>query len=85
MATYRDAPETQEIHAEGDRIMDVFIQEALPAASDAIRKFVGELIMTSMTAGGKEFSETPRDDAEIEAYAAAMADMLFTYFSKLGQ
>lgn len=79
---YRDAPEAREIHAEGDRIIERFMREALPGASDATRELAGDLIITSITAVGKEFSETSRTETEINAYADAMADMLSTYLSK---
>lgn len=80
---YRDAPEVREIHAEGDRIIERFMREALPAVSDATRELVGDLITTTMTAVGKEFSEAPRTEAEIDAYAEAMADMFCAYLCKL--
>ena len=80
---YRDAPEAQEILAEGDRIIATFMREILPAASDARRELAGDLIMTTITAVGKEFSEAPRTEAEIDAYSAAMSDMLCSYLCKL--
>jgi hypothetical protein len=43
---------------------------------------VGDLIITTITAVGKEFSETSKTEAEINAYADAMADMLCAYLSK---
>ncbi len=76
---YRDAPETKEIHGEGDRIVERFMREALPEASDEVRERTGDLIITTITAVGKEFSETPRTDAEIDAYAEALADMVCAY------
>lgn len=80
---YRDAPETLEIHGEGDRIVECFMREALPAASDEVRERTGDLIITTITAVGKEFSETPRSGAEIDAYADALADMVCLYLSEL--
>jgi hypothetical protein len=44
----------------------------------------GELITTTLTEVGKQFSETPRRSAEIEAYADAMADMFCAYVRDLG-
>ncbi|OQM73897.1 TetR family transcriptional regulator [Manganibacter manganicus] len=79
---YRDAPEAREIHAEGDRIIERFMREALPSASDATRELVGDLISTTITAVGKELSEAPGTEAEINAYADAMADMICAYLSK---
>lgn len=80
---YRDAPEAQEVRAAGDEIVRVFMQEALPAASDATRQMAGDLIVGTLSAVGKEFSERPRTDAEIEAWAGAMADMFCVYMASL--
>ncbi|GER18148.1 TetR/AcrR family transcriptional regulator [Variovorax boronicumulans] len=80
---YRDAPEAQEVRAAGDEIVRVFMQEALPAASDATRATAGDLIVATLSAVGKEFSERPRTDAEIEAWADAMADMFCVYMESL--
>jgi AcrR family transcriptional regulator len=76
---YRDAPEAQAARASGDRIIQVFMQEALPAASEATRRLAGDLITTTLSEVGKQFSESPRTPAEIEAYAEAMADMFCAY------
>ena len=57
---YRDAPEAQEARASGDRTVQVFMQEALPEASEATRALAGELITTTLSAVGKQFSESPR-------------------------
>ncbi|GGB02606.1 TetR family transcriptional regulator [Brucella endophytica] len=76
---YRDAPEAETARAEADRVLTDFMHDLLPAASADIRERAGDLIMTTMTAVGKQFSETPRTEAEIVAYANAMADMLRAY------
>jgi AcrR family transcriptional regulator len=76
---YRDAPEAREARASGDRIIQVFMREALPAASKATRALAGGLITTTLSEVGKQFSESPRTPAEIEAYAEAMADMFCAY------
>lgn len=76
---YRHAPEADEIHADGDRIVEAFMREALPDTPDATRQLAGDLIISTITAVGKEFSETPRTREEIAIYADAMADMLCTY------
>jgi AcrR family transcriptional regulator len=82
---YRHAPEAREARAAGDRMIDIFMGEALPTASDATRQRAGDLITTTMSAVGKQFSETPKTEVEIEAYAAAMADMFCSYLHQLGQ
>jgi AcrR family transcriptional regulator len=82
---YRDAPEAQEARASGNRIIQAFMREALPEASEAVRALAGDLITTTFSAVGKEFSETPRTPAEIETYAEAMADMFCAYLESLGR
>ncbi|MGZ9724312.1 TetR family transcriptional regulator [Rhizobium miluonense] len=80
---YRDAPEARELRVEGDRIFDSFILELLPRISDDVRGIAGELIATTLTTVGKEFSQTSRTEQEIDAYAGAMADMLCAYAETL--
>jgi AcrR family transcriptional regulator len=80
---YRDAPEAQEARAAGAPAVDPFMVEALPKASKATRALAGSLITTTLSAVGKSFSEAPRTRREIEAYAAAMADMFCAYLRSL--
>lgn len=80
---YRDAPEAREARAEGGRIFEAFMQEALPEATDATRDLVGNLITTTMSTIGKQYSEMPRTTPEIEAYSSAMADMFCAYLESL--
>jgi AcrR family transcriptional regulator len=81
---YRDAPEAQAARATGNRTVQVFMQEALPAASAATRALAGDLIRTTLSVVGKHFSESPRTPGEIAAYADAMADMFGAYLRGLG-
>jgi AcrR family transcriptional regulator len=80
---YWDAPEAQEARQSCDRIIAEFIAEALPDASDAVRGLAGDLLITTMSMVGKEFSGTPRSEDEIESYAGAMADMFCAYLESL--
>lgn len=80
---YRDAPEAREARASGDRVMQAFMQEALPKAAKKTRELASELITTTLSAVGKQFSETPRSVTEIKAYADAMADMFCAYLEGL--
>ncbi|MBR8042854.1 TetR family transcriptional regulator [Burkholderia cenocepacia] len=80
---YRDAPEAQDVKAEGNRAFSAFMREALPDVSDAMHALACELILTTLTTGGKAFSETARTPAEIDAYSAAMADMFCAYLAHL--
>lgn len=80
---YRDAPQARESKADGERAFVAFMREALPDASAATRALAGDLLMSSLTAAGKAFSETPRTPAEIAAYSDAMADMFCAYLESL--
>jgi AcrR family transcriptional regulator len=80
---YRDAPEAQTARASGERTVQVFMREALPKASNATRALASDLIITTLTAVGREFSAAPRTRAEIEAYAGAVADMFCAYLKGL--
>jgi AcrR family transcriptional regulator len=80
---YRDAPEAREAKKSGSRTVQLFMQEVLPAASDAVRASAGDLIKRTLSAVGKHFSETPRTPAEIKTYADAMADMFCAYLRAL--
>jgi AcrR family transcriptional regulator len=81
---YRDAPEAHEARASGERTVQIFLREALPEVSDTVRALAGELIITTLSAVGKDFSGSPRTPAEIETYADAMADMFCAYLESLG-
>jgi AcrR family transcriptional regulator len=80
---YRDAPEAQEARASGNRTVRGFMRQALPEASEPTRALAADLITTTLSVVGKDFSETPRSPAEIEAYAGAMADMFCAYLRNL--
>lgn len=80
---YRDAVESQEIHSEGDRIIEAFMADTLPDAPLAKRQLVGDLLVMTMTSVGKEISETPKTKADIDAYAETMSDMFDTYLRSL--
>lgn len=82
---YRDAPEAQEARSRGDGIFKNFMTEALPKAPDATRTLAGELLWMTLRTVGKQFSQTPRLPAEIDAYAEAMADMFGAYLGSLGR
>jgi len=82
---YRDAPEAKEAKASGTRTIQRFMREVLPKAPAATREAAGELIKTTLSEVGKQFSETRRAPAEIEAYADAMADMFCAYLRSLAK
>lgn len=80
---YRDAPEALEARASGDRLLQAFMQEVLPDAAEPVRAMAADLVMSTLSAVGQQFSETPRTNGEITAYADALADMLCAYLDKL--
>lgn len=80
---YRDAPEAQDAKASSDLTALLFMQEALPEASEKTCALAADLITTTLASVGKQFSEVSRTSAEIEAYADAMADMFCAYLESL--
>jgi hypothetical protein len=59
------------------------MREVLPGAPEATRAAAGELIKSTLSAVGKEFSESPRTRAEIARWSDAMADMFCAYLERL--
>ena len=80
---YRDAPEAQEVRASGAETVQSFMREVLPDGPEESRALAGELLITTLKAAGKHFSETKRSPAEIDAYSDAMADMFCAYINDL--
>ncbi|BEM33054.1 TetR family transcriptional regulator [Serratia marcescens] len=80
---YRDAPEALAVKATGKDVVQVFMREALPDVPPVARRLAGDLIVGTLGAAGKQFSETPRTDTEIASYADAMADMFCAYLADL--
>ncbi|KGT92817.1 TetR family transcriptional regulator [Erwinia typographi] len=81
---YRDAPEAQAAKSEGDEIYQAFMREVLPDAPDEVLAQASELIITTLGAVGHAFSESPRTQQEITAWADAMADMFCAYIDSMG-
>jgi AcrR family transcriptional regulator len=80
---YRDAPEAQAVRVAGSDIVRDFMREALPQGSEEVRALAGDLVTTTLSQVGKAFSEAPRTEEEIAAYAEAMADMFVAYLRSL--
>lgn len=78
---YRDAPEAKKAKASSARSMENFMREALPDASKTQQALAAGLIKTTLSAVGKQFSETPRTKAEIDGFADALADMFCAYLA----
>jgi AcrR family transcriptional regulator len=82
---YRDAPEARDAKASGRQIVQVFMREVLPKASASTRARAGELLTTTLSTVGKQFSESPRTAAQIETCAGDMADMFCAYLKALAR
>ena len=81
---YRDAPEAREARAKADRTVQAFTRETLPEAPDAVLAVAADLIRTTLSSVGANFSEKERTSAEIDAYSDALADMFCAYLRSLG-
>jgi AcrR family transcriptional regulator len=82
---YRDAPEADAARAAGSRIIREFMIEVLPDANIASVALAADLIETTLTQVGSRFSEAPRTDEEISAFADAMAGMFSAYLERLSR
>src|SRR5699024_4355461 len=80
---YRDAPEAAQNREHKNRAFLAFMDEVLPEATPASREQARRLVTMTVRALGKQFSETPRTDHEINAWAEAVADMLCGYLQNL--
>lgn len=80
---YRDAPETQEAKSAVNVAFGRFMKEAAPNAPDAALDLAGDLVLTTLSTVGQDFSAAPRTAAEIKAYANAVSDMLCAYIGTL--
>ena len=82
---YRDAPEAVEVRAAGQRAFETFMLELLPDVPSESRALACDLILTTLSSVGKDFSGSPRTAAEISVYADGMADMFRAYVNALNQ
>lgn len=82
---YRDAPEAHEARNGGEKVFQTFMLEVLPSVPLDIRSVAYDLISTTLSAVGKDFSTSPHSTEEITAYADAMSDMFGAYIERLNQ
>ncbi|HEY0288502.1 MAG TPA: TetR family transcriptional regulator [Pseudomonas sp.] len=80
---YRNAPQAHEVRAAGEQIFKSFMLELLPEVQEATRAVACDLISTTFSSVGKDFSGSPRTAAQITAYADAMTDMFSAYVGVL--
>jgi len=81
--TYRKAPEVKAHRKEGRERSQRFLAELLPNLAPKERRFVADVVMTTMSVIGKKVSEQSRSRAEVEAWAQAMGEMFSVYLSSL--
>lgn len=80
---YRQAPEARQARAAGEAAFAGFLAEWLPAAEPSARALACELLLTTLSATGKAFSEQPRSEREIVDWADAMAAMFRAHLEGL--
>jgi AcrR family transcriptional regulator len=76
---YRNAPEAHEVRAAGRQIFATFMQEMLPDVDESKRTAACELILTTLSSVGKDFSGSPRTEQEVSVCADGLADMFSAY------
>ena len=62
--------------------MSDFMKDALPLASARERAFAADLVGTMMSAAGKAISSQNRSNAEVDALAVAVGEMLCGYLER---
>ncbi|KHA69796.1 TetR family transcriptional regulator [Pseudomonas chlororaphis] len=76
---YRNAPEAYQVRAAGRQIFATFMQEMLPDVDESKRTAACELILTTLSSVGKDFSGSPRTEQEVSVCADGLADMFSAY------
>ena len=79
---YREAPESRAHAEQGRRLMAGFMKDALPRAPARERAFATDLVGTVMSAAGKAISGQNRSSSEVDAFAAAVGEMLCGYLER---
>ena len=79
----RDGPDRRAPGDTGDDAMEIFMREAFPEVPDVSRRLAAHLVEATLTEVGEHFSGEPRSQAEIDAFAGAMADMFDAYLHQL--
>ena len=64
--------------------MGAFIAAAAPRATPAQRRFAADLVLSTVTALGKQRSERPQTARDIQRWADSVSDMLLGYLAGLG-
>ncbi|AZC17929.1 TetR family transcriptional regulator [Pseudomonas sp. CMR5c] len=82
---YRDAPEAGAARAAGRQIFTGFMHQLLPDASEATRAAACELILSTLSSVGKDFSSKPHTKNAMTERADGLADMFSAYVVALAQ
>ena len=82
---YRDAPQAREHRARGMPLLRALIAEAAPALPRRRRAFAARLYVATLAGMGKHVSETARSRAEVDSWAAAIADMFLAHLRSPGR
>jgi AcrR family transcriptional regulator len=80
---YRDAPEARTAKASGKTAIQAFMRKALPDATEQARLLAADLVTTTLTGVGKDFSTRPHALADVDIFADGLADMLCVYLESL--
>jgi AcrR family transcriptional regulator len=76
---YRDSPEARSRRKRGMPVLRALIAEVAPGLSPRQRAFAAELYVTTLSAMGKQVSESERTRVEVDAWASAVAEMFLAY------
>ncbi|TMU76909.1 TetR/AcrR family transcriptional regulator [Pseudomonas fluorescens] len=82
---YRNAPEAHAVRAAGRQIFAAFMEELLPDVAEQIRSAACDLILTTLSSVGKDFSASPRTEEEVSVCADGLADMFSAYVLTLNE
>ncbi|WP_442967416.1 TetR/AcrR family transcriptional regulator [Pseudomonas sp. rhizo66] len=82
---YRNAPEAHAVRAAGRQFFATFMEELLPDVGEQIRTSACDLILTTLSSVGKDFSGSPRTEEDISVCAGGLADMFSAYVLALNE
>jgi AcrR family transcriptional regulator len=82
-APFRDAPEARAHLLKARGSLDAFVGELLPGSAPGQRAFVADFLLTSMSAVAERITSEGRGRAEVDAWAAASADMFEAWLDAL--
>jgi AcrR family transcriptional regulator len=81
---YRDSPEARAQSQAGLSHVVAFMREALPTLATERCTLAAKVVMTTLSTVGEKVSSTAKSKAEVDRWAAEVADMLSAYIGQLG-